>query len=321
MAIFFTVATISLIQHGDGSVLGFATMFSQQLIFGVTLGLGAGQGLVWTINRIRLPYDGLYPVFLLASVLLLYAGTSALGGSGFLAVYLAGLMLSKHDFIHKNSLLRFHDGLAWIMQIGIFLVLGLLVFPSQLLSVVLSGSILAFFLMFVARPISVFLSLAGARFSSKEKLMISWVGLRGATPIILATFPLMAGLPQADLLFNMVFFIVLISVIIQGMSIPTVAKWLDVAEPFKPDQRPIFEFSQNEAPDKRFEEFFIVEESALCDKAVVELGLPHGALIVMISRGNYHFVPRGDTLIHAADRLLMIFNREDEDTLRQFMAS
>src|SRR5262249_40663807 len=151
--------------------------------------------------------------------------TASVHGNGFLAVYIAGLVVGNSDFVHKRSLMRFHDGMAWLMQIAMFLTLGLLVFPLQIVPVVGAGIVVALFLMFVARPASVFMSLVLSRLSWREKTFVTWAGLRGAVPIILATFPLLAGLPKSPTIFNLVFFIVLFSVLLQGTTLGLVARW------------------------------------------------------------------------------------------------
>jgi cell volume regulation protein A len=173
-----------------------------------------------------LDHEGLYSVLSLALVLFTYGLTSSLGGNGFLAIYLAALVMRKGDFTHRESLLRFHDGLAWLMQITMFLILGLQVFPSRLPPIIGVGLLISAFLILVARPAGVFASLLFTNAPLEEKTFISWVGLRGAVPIILATFPLVSGIPQADFLFHLVFFIVLTSVLLQGPLIPAVAKFL-----------------------------------------------------------------------------------------------
>ena len=178
--------------------------------------------------------------------LLSYSLTSYIGGNGFLAVYLTGLILSDKDFIHKKSLIRLHDGVSWLMQIIMFLLLGLLVFPKQLLSVVWIGIVLSVILIFIARPLSVYISLAFAKLNFKEKAMISWVGLRGSVPIILATFPKQAGIEKADLIFNLVFFIVITSILFQGTLLPAVAKFFKVIEKDSNQQPKIIPFQPEE---------------------------------------------------------------------------
>lgn len=231
MAVFLTLGMISLIIGSSASAIDLIPMFVRQMVIGAALGYGVGKLAVSLINRLRLEYEGLYPVLTVSLVLLTYSGSAWLGGNGFLAVYLAGLMMGGSDFSHKASLLQFHNGLAWLMQIAMFLTLGLQVFPSQLVPVAGVGLLLALFLMIVARPVAVFLTMSAAPLSLRETTMVAWVGLRGAVPIVLATFPLVAGVPEANSIFHLVFFIVLTSVLVQGASIPLVARWLGVDKP------------------------------------------------------------------------------------------
>ena len=231
---FLTVGLIQLITRPDLPLLSLVGLFIQQMLVGAALGYGAGRAILFLVNGLKLGYEGLYPVLTLSLVFLAFGLTNVVGGNGFLAVYLAGIVLGNHDFIHKRSLLRFHDGLAWIMQIAMFLTLGLLVFPSRLVPIIGVGLLIAGWLMFVARPISIFMGLMPSALNWREKTFISWVGLRGAAPIILATFPLLAGLQQANLIFNVVFFVVLTSVLLQGTSIPLIARWLKVDAPAIP---------------------------------------------------------------------------------------
>ena len=199
MAIFLTVGLIQIISLQNFSAMNFIGMFIQQMLFGAAIGYGMGKVMLFMINRLRLGHEGLYPVLTLSLVFLTFGITDVIGGSGFLAVYLAGITLRQKDFLHQKSLLRFHDGLAWIMQITMFLTLGLLVFPSHLTPIMAVGFLIAGCLMLVARPIGVFISLLPSAFNWRDKAFISWVGLRGAAPIILATFPLIADIQNADL--------------------------------------------------------------------------------------------------------------------------
>jgi cell volume regulation protein A len=302
------------------SVFGLIPMFVLQMVLGTVLGYGLGKAMVLIINRLHLTSDGLYPVLTLALVLLTYSLTTVLGGNGFLAVYLAGLVLGKSDFIHKQSLMRFHDGIAWLMQIVMFITLGLLVFPSHLVPVIGVGLLIAAFLMFVARPISVFLSLLLSKMAFREKAMASWVGLRGAVPIILATFPLLAGVPQAETIFNLVFFIVLTSVLLQGTSLPLLARWLkvDTTVPFKPKYPLEFVSTGNIKSD--LVEVEVPLDSGAAGKQIVELGLPNEVLIVLISRNGNFVVPRGSTLLQTGDRMLVLADEEGVAKVRSIVA-
>ena len=231
MAIFLTVALLGLIAAGrtelEASVL---TAFAMQFGIGAALGLAGGRLLVWLINRLNL-MTGLYPLLAVAGGLLIYAVTAQLGGSGFLAIYLAGLVLGNSRLQAAQNILRVHDGLAWLSQITMFLILGLLITPSQLVEVAPPALGIAAFLMLVARPVAVFVGLLPFRFPWREQLYIGWVGLRGAVPIVLALFPMMYGVDDARLYFNVAFFIVLVSLLLQGWTIAPAARLLRLEVP------------------------------------------------------------------------------------------
>ena len=323
MAVFLTAGLTAVLAGQGASLLGLVPAFFQQMALGAVLGVGMGRGMIFVMNRLRLEYDGLYPVLSLALVTLTYGATSAVGGNGFLAVYLAGLVMGNDDFIHKQSLVRFHDGLAWLMQIAMFLVLGLLVFPSRLVPVAGVGLAASLFLMLVARPASVFLTLAFARTGWREKTMISWVGLRGAAPIILATFPLLAGVPQAEMIFNLVFFIVITSVLLQGTTLPRVAKWLGVDAPLALRRHYPIEFVQLGGFRTKNEmvEVDVPEDSAAAGRQIVDLRLPKEALILLIARGDEFIVPRGGTVIEAGDTLLVLADKRSRAVVREIVGS
>lgn len=305
MAVFLAIGLISLMTGPSTSVLDLFPLFARQMVLGAAIGYATGKLMVVLVNRLRLEYDGLYPVLTLSLVLLTYSGSAALGGNGFLAVYLAGLMMGNSDFIHKRSLTRFHDGLAWLMQIAMFLTLGLQVFPRQLLPVAGAGLLLALFLMFCARPVAVFVTLAFTSLTLRETVMVGWVGLRGAVPIILATFPLLAGISQAGMIFNLVFFIVMMSVLLQGTSIPLVARWLRVDEPFRrsPDSSPVWDAPT--ALKSGLVEMTIPASSPVAGKRLLDLGLSKGTLVTLIWRKGRSFVPDGSTVLEANDVLLV----------------
>lgn len=229
-AVILTIGIIKVLTTPEHSLKTLAPMFIWQLIAGVFIGYGIGKAMVYLFNKLKLEHEGLYPVLSFGSVLFIYSITTFVGGSGFLAVYAAGLIVGNSNIFQKSSLLNFHDGFSWLMQIVMFLVFGLFVFPSRLVPVMWPGLLIAVFIIFAARPVSVFISLLFAKMNIKEKAMISWVGLRGATPMILATIPFLKDIPKADTLFHLVFFIVLVSIFIQAPTIPIVAKWLGVAK-------------------------------------------------------------------------------------------
>ncbi|MCL4261682.1 MAG: potassium/proton antiporter [Anaerolineae bacterium] len=319
MAIFLTIGLIQLLSQPDTSPLSLVGLFVLQMGIGAVMGYGMGRVMLFFINRSRLGYEGLYPVLTLSLVFLTFGLTDALNGSGFLAVYLAGVVLGRYDFIHKRSLLRFHDGLAWLMQIAMFLALGLLVFPSELVPVVGVGLLIAAFLMFVARPVSVFLSLLPSSLDWRAKTFISWVGLRGAAPIILATFPLLARLPQADLIFNIVFFIVLTSVLLQGTTLSPVARWLRVDAPAARKRLYPLEYNPMEGLKSELKELPIPPDSPMVGKAIVELGLPADFLIMLIARNDDFVMPSGGTVVQGDDTLLVLSDKESlEEVVTRF---
>ncbi len=321
MSVFLTIGLISLITGASGSPLDLIPMFIRQMVLGGVIGYGIGKLMVLLVNRLRLEYEGLYPVLTLSFVLLTYSGSTWLGGNGFLAVYLAGLMMGNSEFVHKRSLTRFHDGLAWLMQITMFLALGLQVFPTQLVPIAGTGLLLALFLMFIARPVAVFATLAFTHLNMREKTMVAWVGLRGAVPIILATFPLLAEVPQATTTFNLVFFIVLSSVLLQVTSFPIVGRWLIVDEPLssRKESSPVWD-----APTSLKSgllEVRIPEHSWSIGQRLLDLGLPKGAFILLIARKGKCFVPDGTTMLQANDSLLAFTDQFSFLRLRSILES
>src|SRR5687768_6260546 len=231
MAIFLTVALLEVIVAGGTQLdAGVLVAFVKQFGIGALLGLAGGRLLVWTINRLTL-LSGLYPLLAVAGGLLIFAVTAQLGGSGFLAIFLVGLVLGNSQLQAAQNILRVHDGLAWLSQIAMFLILGLLITPSQLLDVALPALGIAAFLMLVARPVAVLASLLPFQFPWREQLYIGWVGLRGAVPIVLALFPAMYGVEDARLYFNVAFFIVLVSLLLQGWTIAPAARLLRLEVP------------------------------------------------------------------------------------------
>lgn len=230
MAVFLLLASISFITGTDKGFVPVIILFLQQMILGGILGLTLGKLATVVIQKWCLPYHGLYPVYGIGIVLLIFSLTQLLGGSGFLAVYIAGIIMGNSKYLYRRHFIRFNDSLAWIMQIGMFLILGLLINPHELPSVMLISLICSLFLVFIARPLAVFICLFHSEYSFKEKILISWAGFKGAVPIILATYPLIKGMPQAQYLFNLIFFLVLISVLFQGQSISYLARKLHLEE-------------------------------------------------------------------------------------------
>jgi len=312
MAVFLTIGLIHLMVNPSASVPELILMFIQQMCLGAIMGYGMGKGMTFLVKQLRLDYEGLYPVLSLAMVLLAYGATASLGGNGFLAVYLAGLIVGNSDFVRKKNLMSFHDGLAWLMQIVMFVILGLQVFPSHLVPIASFGLLVSVFLIFVARPVSVFVILLFTKMSLREKTMISWVGLRGAVPIILSTFLLLANVPNAELMFNLVFFIVLTSALLQGGAIPIVARWLKVDAPLKRKRRYPLEFIPTDGVDTDLVEFIVTYNSEVIGKYIVDLGLPQDSLVVFICRNDQFFVPRGETALEENDAILIFVNKRNQ---------
>jgi cell volume regulation protein A len=311
MAVFLTVGMIQLLTQPNAQITGFFSSFILQMIVGVLCGLVFGKILVFLANRIQLGFDGLYPVLTIAMVFLTYGTTNMLYGNGFLATYVAGIVAGHQDFLHRRSVIRFHDGIAWLMQITMFLTLGLLVFPTEIPPIITNGLLIAIILIFLARPVSVFLTLLPtSAFSVKEKLFISWVGLRGAVPIILATYPLLAGLSQADTTFNIVFFVVITSALLQGASIPYVAKWLKVDLPIT--KKPVYpiEFNPVRGFKNELKELTIPKDSPAVGKTILELHFPEEFLIILIARNNEFIMPSGGIELHEGDTLIVLSNKE-----------
>ncbi|MCL5021255.1 MAG: potassium/proton antiporter [Bacteroidetes bacterium] len=306
MAVFLTMGTIELMKVHDASIFNIAIQFVLQIGIGLLAGLVIGRIMVAALNKLKIWFEGIYPVMVLAFVAFAYGATAIIGGSGFLAVYVAGLAAGNHEFVQKKSLLRFFDGFAWLSQIGMFLTLGLLVFPSEIFPVAGAGFLISAFLMFAARPVSVFLTMSLSRSRWRERVFVSWVGLRGAVPIILATFPLIAGLPGAKMLFNLVFFIVLTSALLQGWSVPYAAKLLKVDSPIKRRKRHPLEFAPSEGTNADLIDFIVPFGSAVTGKSIVELGLPQDTLVVLIGRDEEYMVPSGGTVVQEGDTLLVL---------------
>ena len=306
MAYILTIVFIGLIQNGDKSIWSVLPAFFLQLSLGGGLGYLFGLGGKYVINHIRLDYEGLYPVLSITLMFLTYAVTTAAGGNGFLAVYISAIYLGNQDLLHKRTIMKMFDGMAWLMQIILFVTLGLLVFPSEILPVIGIGMLISGFLIFIARPLSVFITLSPFRVNTRTKTFISWVGLRGAVPIVFATFPLMAGLAKADMIFNIVFFISITSVLLQGTTIPLIARWLHVSLPARVKTVTPADILLSESINSEMVEFTIARESAVAGMKIIDLGFPQNARIALIKRDSKYLIPDGMTVIEAGDILIVL---------------
>jgi len=310
VAVFLTVTLTALATSPDTSPWSLMPRLFLELPLGAAVGGLSAVGARWLINHLRLEYDGLYPVLTLATAFFVFGTAHLIGGNAFLGVYVAGVVLGSSNYLHKIALTQFHEAVAWLSQIAMFILLGLLVFPRQLLSVAIPGLALSGFLILVARPIAVYVSLARAHMTKRSKYFVAWAGLRGAVPIILATIPLINGVPRAQEIFNLVFFVVLTSVLIQGTSLGWMAKALSVKAPTAtpdPELRP--------ASGRDLLELQIGEDSPACGQQVVELGLPSTALIVLLSRDGQSYIPRGATVLQPGDIVIVATRKEDHAEL------
>lgn len=311
MAYILTVSITAFIAHGDMTWYQLLLSFLLQMAVGAVSGYVLGRLMVWVINRIALDTEGLYPVLVMAFIFFCYSFTHLIHGNGFLAIYLAGLVLGNSNFIHKKSLIRFYDGQAWLMQIIMFLTLGLLVFPSHIYPIMWLGLLVSMVLIFVARPLAVFISLAFFDIRLREKLFISWVGLRGAVPIVFATFPMLEHINKASKIFHLVFFISTTSVLIQGTTLPIVAKWLKLIVPARVKRKSALDLELSDSLKSELVEIIIPAENHVIGKSIVQLDIPPTAFIVLLSRESKYLQPSGSTILAEGDKLLVLAREKE----------
>lgn len=306
MAIFLTIGLLEVLVNDVPLGIGLLQLFVLQMGLGGAIGLGVGLAAVQIINRINLQASGMYPVLVTACGLLAFGLAANLGGSGFLAIFVAGVVVGNSRFVFQRSVFLFHEGLAWLSQITMFVVLGLLIDPKQLLDVWIEGLVIAAVLILVARPLAVVPLLWPFGFKPKEMALISWVGLRGSVPIVLAIFPLIFGLPGAPLIFNVVFFVVLVSAIVQGSTLAQIARYLGLTEP--PPIRPAatLEITSLNTVNADIVEYTLAADSRAVNRRLSQMALPEDTVIAMITRGDEVIPPRGSTLLRADDHLFAV---------------
>lgn len=305
MAIFLTVGLIGVIMGTADSVAGITLLFALQFGVGTGVGIGIGYLAAWLVNRINLDYPGLYPILALSLGLLSFGLAAVLGGSGFLAIYLSGIVLGNSSIVFRNGIFLFHDAGAWLGQIVLFIMLGLLSFPSSLIGVSGEGLLIALVLIFVARPLAVLISVFPFHFRMRELVFLGWVGLKGAVPITLATFPLLAGMEGGSLLFNVVFFVVLVSAVTQGWSLPLVARWLKLGKTSDPVSPVTLEIIALRHVDGEIVEYVVTPLSKVAGQLLRDVAFPYDVLVTLVVRRNNVIIPRGSTSLEPGDHVFI----------------
>lgn len=312
IAYVLTIVFTGLVVNQDATLLGAIPILIKQILIGGILGFVLGKTATWVINKIKLDYEGLYIVLGIAIMFFSFSFTDFIGGNGFLAVYISAIFIGNQDIIHKKKYIKSFDSFAWLMQIILFVTLGLLVFPKQLIPIIGLGLIISVILILVARPLSVFISLLPFKTPFKDKIFISWVGLRGAVPIVFATYPLIAGVEKANMIFNIVFFISLTSVLIQGTTLTYIAKWLKLSLPSELKQLNQIDRELQDSIKSIFKIVEIPENSKVIGKQIYELNFPKTALISIIKRNKSFITPNGSTILEKSDKLFIISETDDE---------
>ena len=317
MAYVLTITLITLVLQGGSPHYGAAILtLVMQLIIGAVAGWAFGKGMVWFVNRINIDNKALYPILVLSGSFFVFAATYYMRGNSYLAVYVAGLVVGNSRFVHRRSTRSFFDGVSWLAQLSMFLTLGLLVNPSELKNVWIPGLIISLVMIFVSRPIAVFLSLVPFRkYTFKDRLFVSWVGLRGAVPIIFAILCRASDVPHSDVMFNIVFLCTLVSLVVQGTTLPVVAHWLKISEPPKaqsPERSQDFDIDFPEEIKSAVTEVTISDEALTHGNHLMDLHLPEKTLVIMVKRGENYFVPTGKTPLHIGDRLMLLSDNQEE---------
>lgn len=311
MAYMLTIVLIQLVQASGVSGGDIALSFAVQFIVGGALGYALGRTAVFMLNRLNIDNQSLYPILLLAFVFFTFSITDLFKGNGYLAVYIAGMIVGNNKIKHRKEITTFMDGLSWLFQIIMFLCLGLLVNPHEMLDVAIVATLIGVFMIFIGRPLSVFLCLLPFKnMTTRSRIFISWVGLRGAVPIIFATYPVVAGIEGANMIFNIVFFITIVSLIVQGTTISKMANKLKLSKPMPKTGN---EFGV-ELPEEINTHLYdmVIEPSHItsCD-TLKDMALPKGTLVMIVKRDEEYLIPNGTLKLHVGDRLLLISEKQE----------
>jgi cell volume regulation protein A len=311
MAVILTVSMTEAILSEHLSLGRLGLKIAVQIAVGLGLGLGLGNLGRWLLDRLRLPAAGLYPVLTTALALLAFGLPTLFEGSGFLAVYIVAMQIGNKVVRYRAGILRVHDALAWLSQVTMFLVLGLLVFPSELLGIFWQGLGLALALALLARPVAALLSLLPFGFRLREIGYIGWVGLRGAVPIILATFPVLSGAPGSRFIFNLVFFIVVVNAFIPGATVRWLTRKMNLVSAAPPAPSAVLEIASTQHLNGEIVSFFIHPASAACDARLMDLPIPEESTVALIVRGEELVAPRGNTKLDSGDHVYVFVRPED----------
>ncbi|HVI02327.1 MAG TPA: potassium/proton antiporter, partial [Enhygromyxa sp.] len=305
MAVLLTVGCLEYIRGTIEGAASLGLFFVQQIAFGVAIGWAAGRGIVWLMNQVRLPAAGLYPILSLAGALVSFGVAAALGGSGFLAVYVTGIVIGNRRVVFQRGVRLFHDGLAWLGQITMFVALGLLSFPSQVREAGSEGMLLAGILMLIARPLAVALCLLPFRYDWREIVFASWAGLKGAVPIVLAIYPLMFAIDHAAAIFNLVFFVVLVSVLIQGWSLGLLARLLKLTVDAPAEPPVTIEVTSLREVDADIVSYLVKSNARAAHRRLDQLDLEVDMVVALIVRERELVVPKGSTVILPGDHVFV----------------
>ena len=320
MAYMLTIVLIQFIQSAGMGVGAIVGSFVIQFMVGAGAGYVLGKLAIRMLNKLNIDNQALYPILLLAFVFFTFSITDLLKGNGYLAVYIAGIMVGNNKIMHRKDIYTFMDGLTWLFQIIMFLCLGLLVNPHEMLEVAVVALLIGVFMILIGRPLSVFLCSVGdvdgdlpfRKITMKSRLFVSWVGLRGAVPIIFATYPVVAGVEGSNIIFNIVFFITIVSLVVQGTTISFVARMLNLSKPLEKTGND-FGVELPEEIDSDLSDMTITTEMLEEADTLKDMNLPKGTLVMIVKRGDEFLIPNGTLKLHVGDKLLLISEKSKEE--------